>query len=959
MLRSTIGARLMSLGAATLLIAGIFAQATPVLAASPAHLHPSLLGAGTPSLQTARGRSTNLRSLAAHGSSKLPFDAVAASAALRKTVSPAGSVHPDTVGPPAPDLATASGAPAATKPVAVAGQTGGGAGTSVGPDAGIAAGPDEVIQTDNTSLDVFDRAGNSLIAVNLPTFFALPELSTGSSYTTFDSDPRVVFDTLRQRWIISELSWDCATNTFSLDPAHFGHGYIDFAISDTADPLGFWSFASFFWNDFLPAGPSFGASTDKLALTAGLYTMGVGGSTTTPGCISSTFDGAEAVAMDWTDLGPNFLSSKLHNQSGNFATIGTLRAATQEPVTDANVRMIGIGTGSGDVVYVNLTGSAVKQTVLQQIIDLTSADVVPAFSPPPDPAQTGGTLTTGLDGAPDSVIYDNGTLGFSSTYPCMPSGDSTLRDCIRVTTLGSANAAVQPTRIGDTLLGSNGFDSSFGGIAFSGNGVLTAVYTRSSGSSFASSYTQYNLPTDTPILWSAPQVLTAGTATYAGTGWGAYLTVAPDPQDPSAAWVGDPWANGSGGWSTTVHELVVGGAGAGYFPISPTRMLDSRSASGAPLGFSGVLVANVPRTFAVAGVTITPTVGSPFIPVPTGAVAITGNLTVTQQTALGYLSLTPTATANPSSSTLNFPVGDNRANNVTIALGPGGTLSVVYKATAGKHTHVLLDVTGYFLAGSGQTYTPLAPDRVLDSRTDPVTHAFAANVAKAFHVAGFLINGVTIPSSATAITANLTVTGQSKAGYVSLTPTNNNSPTTSTINFPVGDNRANGLTIPLDPITGDVSAVYKATSGTVNLILDVTGYYSSSGGAGLLFHPLNPGRRIDTRLVVGTLGFGNGLSGAQGTTSRNAVIAGHDGVPAAAAAITGNLTVTAQTGAGFVSVTDTSIAHPLTSTINFPLADNRANGITVPLGGGDLWFIYQTLATKHVQLILDITGYFE
>jgi hypothetical protein len=39
------------------------------------------------------------------------------------------------------------------------------------------------------------------------------------------------------------------------------------------------------------------------------------------------------------------------------------------------------------------------------------------------------------------------------------------------------------------------------------------------------------------------------------------------------------------------------------------------------------------------------------------------------------------ATANPGSSTLNFPVGDNRANGVTVALGSGGTLSITYMAT--------------------------------------------------------------------------------------------------------------------------------------------------------------------------------------------------------------------------------------------------------------------------------------
>ncbi len=48
--------------------------------------------------------------------------------------------------------------------------------------------------------------------------------------------------------------------------------------------------------------------------------------------------------------------------------------------------------------------------------------------------------------------------------------------------------------------------------------------------------------------------------------------------------------------------------------------------------------------------------------VPTGANAITGNLTVTGQTSGGYLFAGPDAADNPTSSTLNFPVGDDRAN---------------------------------------------------------------------------------------------------------------------------------------------------------------------------------------------------------------------------------------------------------------------------------------------------------
>jgi hypothetical protein len=57
----------------------------------------------------------------------------------------------------------------------------------------------------------------------------------------------------------------------------------------------------------------------------------------------------------------------------------------------------------------------------------------------------------------------------------------------------------------------------------------------------------------------------------------------------------------------------------------------------------------------------------------------------------------PVATNNPSSSTLNFPVGDDRANAVSVSVGAGGTLSVTYVAPSlGPTAEAIFDVTGYF-----------------------------------------------------------------------------------------------------------------------------------------------------------------------------------------------------------------------------------------------------------------------
>jgi serine protease inhibitor ecotin len=80
-----------------------------------------------------------------------------------------------------------------------------------------------------------------------------------------------------------------------------------------------------------------------------------------------------------------------------------------------------------------------------------------------------------------------------------------------------------------------------------------------------------------------------------------------------------------------------------------------------------------------------------------GATAVTGNLTVTQQNGPGYLYIGPDPMDNPTSSSLNFPTGDDRANAVTVALGADSRLSVTYVAPTPSHAaQVIFDVTGYF-----------------------------------------------------------------------------------------------------------------------------------------------------------------------------------------------------------------------------------------------------------------------
>ena len=204
--------------------------------------------------------------------------------------------------------------------------------------------------------------------------------------------------------------------------------------------------------------------------------------------------------------------------------------------------------------------------------------------------------------------------------------------------------------------------------------------------------------------------------------------------------------------------------------------------------------------------------------------AVTGNVTVTGQTSSGWVTVTPNSVAMPATSTLNFPAADTRANGLTVALGVGGTLSAVYHGSSGASTHLIFDVTGYYLADlAGTRFVPLVPGRMLDSRViTGLAGPFVSGMPRVLTV----VPGSAVPSTAAAITGNLTVVTAGSAGWVALTKQPPASPgSTSTVNFPAADTRANGITAPLSP-SGTVALIFVGTGGTTtDLILDITGYF--------------------------------------------------------------------------------------------------------------------------------------
>jgi hypothetical protein len=133
------------------------------------------------------------------------------------------------------------------------------------------------------------------------------------------------------------------------------------------------------------------------------------------------------------------------------------------------------------------------------------------------------------------------------------------------------------------------------------------------------------------------------------------------------------------------------------------------------------------------------------------------------------------------------------------------------------------DLTSTTSACTPSAFYTLTPCRVADTRNPngPLGGpALAAGGDRAFSAAG--VCG--IPSTARALSANVTVTEGTAAGDLRLYAAGAVQPPTSSINYRAGQTRANSAKIPLG--AGGGFAVHSdQSSGSVQVIIDVNGYF--------------------------------------------------------------------------------------------------------------------------------------
>ena len=168
-----------------------------------------------------------------------------------------------------------------------------------------------------------------------------------------------------------------------------------------------------------------------------------------------------------------------------------------------------------------------------------------------------------------------------------------------------------------------------------------------------------------------------------------------------------------GGAFGVVRATVSSGERTAYFPITPTRVLDTRNTTEVT---NSTLLLTVEGSIAVVGETSNRTV------VPTDASAVAINLTVTggrKNGNYGFVTAYPCTTSSdtpPNASSLNFENGVDIANALNVTTSANGSICLYVYGTA----DLIVDIAGYYADHNhdDRYYTKAQTDTALTNKAN-------------------------------------------------------------------------------------------------------------------------------------------------------------------------------------------------------------------------------------------------
>jgi hypothetical protein len=236
--------------------------------------------------------------------------------------------------------------------------------------------------------------------------------------------------------------------------------------------------------------------------------------------------------------------------------------------------------------------------------------------------------------------------------------------------------------------------------------------------------------------------------------------------------------------------------------VPPTRLLDTRVSPGTRVAANATISVTAPTS------------------VPSSAKALAINVTATNETGSGYLSLSPDGAKT--TSTLNYSLA-TRANSNIVTLNSSRQFKIF---NGGPATHVIVDLVGYLSASTTGRYVPLTPARVVDTRFGNGGRHAPLGPSGTMTVTGTGIFDVPYQAAAIMVGVLPVPSPSTPTSYLTIYPSGA-LPHTSSVNFSGGRLVPNGVIMNLT--TGPANAaqtsqVYNSL-GSVDVVMDLLGYF--------------------------------------------------------------------------------------------------------------------------------------
>lgn len=258
--------------------------------------------------------------------------------------------------------------------------------------------------------------------------------------------------------------------------------------------------------------------------------------------------------------------------------------------------------------------------------------------------------------------------------------------------------------------------------------------------------------------------------------------------------------------------------GSTYVPLSPGRVLDTRSGTGgtsSPVGPGGTIE-----------VKVTDTLGVPA----TGVTAVAINVTATNVSGSeSFLTVWPAGSSRPVASNLNFIQGQTVPNLVIARVGADGKLAIYNNVGT---VDVVGDIQGYFAAPvtpiptspTRSVYFPATPARILDTRDGTgVPNNLTGQLGSASTIDLQVTGAGGVPNGATAVVLNVTVTDSpGPDSFLTVYPAGTSRPFASNLNWVAGQTIPN-LVIARIGAGGKVTIYNNA--GSTFVVADVQGWF--------------------------------------------------------------------------------------------------------------------------------------